>query len=207
MLRSALALALGAGLVVSTMAPAQTLLAVDGWQGFKFGLKPDQARKVPGFEFGRYSAKNLLTQNQGAMASKKPALINGVPFKFDLWFNAFESLYQILMQNQTVTTRAECEAGFLNLLAYSEKTYGEFKPVYAARKANEQDQLPVAIEWRKAGGPSQYQLATAYLGIETASVWDARKYDGRHYLDIAAIWSAGAKDSQAVCLMQMDFRA
>lgn len=207
MLRSVLALALGASFLLSAPALGQTAQTLDGWQGFKFGLSPDQARKVPGAEFGRYSRKNLLDQNQGAMASKQPATINGMGFKFDLWFNAFEHLYEIALQNQKVITRAECEMGFLTLLAAYEKTHGEFKPVYTARKANEKDQLPVAIEWRKAGGPSQYQLATAYLGAETASVWEARKvYGARTYLDIAAVWSAGSNTTQALCLTQIDYR-
>ncbi len=209
MLRSTLVLALAASVPIISFlagapASAQTL---DGWQGFKFGLSPDQARKVPGFQFGRYSRKNLMDQNQGAMASTKPVIINGMGFKFDLWFNAFERLYEIALQNQKITTRAECEIGFISLLATQEKAYGEFKPVYTARKAREGDQMPLAIEWRKAGGPSQYQLATAYMGFETASVWNARKvYDARHYLDIAAMWSAGSKTTQAVCLTQIDYR-
>lgn len=203
MLRSGLALALAAGLLACASASAQSL---DGWQGFRFGMGPDQARKVPGFEFGRYSRKNLMDQNQGAMASKKPAAINGVPYKFDLWFNAFEHLYEIALQNQKTTTRADCEAAFLTLLANSEKSYGEFKPVYAEHKKNDQDALPISIEWRKSAGPSQYQLATAYLGLETASVWDARRNFGARYLDIAAMWSAGRDDAQAVCLTQLDYR-
>jgi len=203
MLRSVMALALGASLM-SSGAFGQSL---DGWQGFKFGMGPDQVRKVPGFEFGRYSKKNLLDQNQGAMASKKPTAINGVPYKFDVWFNAFEALYEILFQNEQTTTRAECEAGFLKLLADNEKSYGEFKPVYDERKKNDQDTVPIAIEWRKSDGPSHYQLATAYLGLETASVWDARKNYGRRYLDLAAIWSAGRDDAKAVCLTQIDYRA
>ena len=210
--RSVLALGLAASLISSAVlaqTQSQSLPQnLDGWQGFKFGMGPDQARKVPGFEFGRYSRKNLLDQNQGAMAAKTPATINGVPYKFDLWFNAFESLYQILMQNEKTTSRAECEANFLKLLATSEKSYGEFKPVYDERKKNDQDTVPIAIEWKKSeGANSQYQLATAYLGLETASVWDARRTYGRRYLDLAAMWSAGREDSQAVCLMQLDFRA
>lgn len=206
-MRSGLVLALAAGILVCGGAMAEVPDNLEGWQGFKFGLTPDQARRVPGYELGRYSRKNLLNQNQGAMASIKPAAIHGMPFKFDLWFNAFERLYEIALQNQKITTRAECELSFLSLLAAEEKTYGEFKPVYAARKANERDQMPVAIEWRKGEGPSQYQLATAYLGEETASVWDARKvYGPRKYLDIAVMWSAGEKNPQALCLTQIDYR-
>jgi hypothetical protein len=202
MIRSGLAL-LAAAMLLTGAAGAQGL---DGWQGFKFGMGPDQARKVPGFEFGRYSRKNLMDENQGAMASKKPALINGVPYKFDLWFNAFEHLYEINLQNQKTTSRAACEATFLAALATSEKTYGEFAPVYSERKKNDQDVMPLSIEWR-ASGKSRYQLATAYLGLETASVWDARKvYGPRRYLDIAAVWSAGRDDAQAVCLTQLDYR-
>ena len=202
MRRSFLALALAATL--TSTASAQTL---DGWQGFKFGMGPDQVRKVPGFEFGRYSRKNLLDENQGAMAATKPIPINGVPYKLDVWFNAFEALYDIVFQNETTTNRAQCEAAFLKLLAQSEKTYGEFKPVYNEKKKNDQDTLPISIEWKKAAGASSYQLATAYLGLETASVWDARKVYGRRYLDLAAIWSAGRDDAQAVCLTQIDYRA
>jgi len=204
MQRSIAVVALAATFFAPVAGFGQTL---DGWSGFEFGMGPDQARKVPGYQFGRYSRKNLLDQNQGAMASKNPVTIDGNPYKFDLWFNAFESLYEINLQNEATGSRAECEARFLSLLTASEKTYGDFAPLYKEHKKNDQDTLPISIEWKQSGGKSRYQLATAYLGVETASVWDARKVYGGRYLDIATIWSAPRDDAQAVCLTQLDYRA
>lgn len=180
---------------------------LDGWGALKFGMSPDQARGVPGFTFGRYGAKNILNQNQGAMASKKPVLANGVPYSLDLNFNAFEVLARITLQNEKPTSQADCRDRFLGLLAQLEKTYGALSPVYAARKKNDQDLLPIAIEWQNGLGASRYQLATVFMGTETAYVWDARKSFDARYVDVSAVWSAPHDDEQAVCLTQMDFKA
>jgi len=188
-------------------APAWGADTLDGWSAFKFGMSPGQARAVPGQVFGRFSGKNILNQNSGAMASKKPAIVYGVPYTFDLLFNAFETLNRISMWNETTTTRADCETRFLTLMPQLEKTYGAFLPVYPQQKKNDQDQLPIAVEWKSTMGASRYQLATVYMGEETASVWNARRVFGGRFVDAVAIWSAAKDDAQAVCLTELDFKA
>jgi hypothetical protein len=193
-----LALAAGAAWAVD----AQVL---EGWGGLRFGMSPDTARAVPGLSFGRYSAKDLLQRNLGAMASTKPALINGIPYKFDLFFNAYSALYEIALWNEKPTNRAECEARFLSLLNGLEKSYGAFTPVYPLRKKDDQDQMPTSVEW--IGQPARYALATVYLGQETANVWNGRKDIAGRYVDAAAVWSGATEESQAVCLTELDFKA
>jgi hypothetical protein len=193
-----LAVAANAALAVD----AQTL---DGWGALRFGMSPDQARAVPGLNFGKYSPKDLLERNLGAMASTKPALINGIPYKFDLFFNAYSALFEIALWNEKPTNRAECEARFLSLLNGLEKSYGSFAPVYPVRKKNDQDQMPTSVEW--IGQPAHYALATVYLGQETANVWNGRKDIGGRTVDTAAVWSAANEESQAVCLTEIDFKA
>jgi hypothetical protein len=189
-------------LAAAAPAAAQTL---DGWGSFKFGMSPDQARAVPGTSFGRYSSKNILNLNSGAMASKKPALVNGVPYKFDLLFNAFETLNRISLNNEKTTGRAECETRFLTLLSNMEKSYGKFLPVYPRQKKNDQNQLPIAVDWKNSGA-SGYQLATVYMAEETAYVWNARFVLNNRYVDAVAAWSAAQQDSQAVCLTDLEFK-
>jgi hypothetical protein len=181
---------------------AQTL---EGWGGLHFGMSPDQARAVPGLSFGRYSAKDLLQRNLGAMASTKPGLIGGVPYKFDLFFNAYSALYEIALWNEKPTNRAECETRFLTLLGGLEKNYGGFAPVYPVRQKNDQEQIPTSVEW--IGKPARYALATVYMGQETASVWNGRRDIGGRTVDAAAVWSAPKDDAQAMCLTEITFKA
>ena len=198
-----LAFSLLAAILPAAAAPA----ALDGWGLLKFGMSPDQARAVPGITFGRYGARNILNQLHGAMAAKKPILVNGIPYSLDLNFNTFEALAQITLQNEKTTSEADCRDRFLALLGQLEKNYGALAPVYTARKKNDQDVLPISIEWQNGLGASRFQLATVFMGAETAYVWNARKlFDGR-YVDASAVWSAPHDDDQAVCLTQMDFKA
>src|ERR1700743_2331963 len=120
--------------VAATAALAVDAQVLDGWGALRFGMSPDQARSVPGLSFGKYSPKDLLQRNLGAMASTKPGLIDGIPYKFDLFFNSYSALYEIGLWNEKPTARAECEARFLTLLGGLEKSYGGFAPVYPVRK-------------------------------------------------------------------------
>src|ERR1700722_3361438 len=162
-------------------ASAQTL---EGGCALKFGMSPDQARALPGLAFGRYTAKDLLERNLGAMASTKPALIGGVPYNFNLFFTAYSTLYEIGMWSEKNSSHDDCQAAFLALLGGLEKNYGAFAPVYPVRKKNDQDQLPMSIEW--IGTPPHYHLVTAYLNQETAYVWNGRKSIGNRYVDASA---------------------
>ena len=107
--------------------------------------------------------------------------------------------------DQRDSSRADCQASFLTLLGGLEKDFGAFAPVYPVRKKNDQDELPMSIEW--IGTPPHYQLATAYLNQETAYVWNGRKtIDGR-YVDASAVWSAPTDDGQSACLTEINFRS
>jgi hypothetical protein len=139
------------------------------------------------------------------MASQKPGVIGGVPFSFNLFFNAYSALYEIGMWNEKNGSRTECQNGFLSLLGGMEKSYGAFAPVYPAHKKNDQDQLPISIE--QIGTPPHYHLATVYLNQETATVWNGRKSLGERYVDVSAVWSAPNDDAQSVCLTEIDFKS
>jgi hypothetical protein len=188
-------------------AAAQEAPILDGWRDLKFGMSPDQARAVPGRDFGRYSRKDLLDRNNGAMGSKKPELVNGVPYNFNLYFNSFERLFDVGLWHETTTSQADCESRFLALLQALEKPYGKFDPVYPPRVKNDQDQLPMSIIWKNGPGVSRYQEVTAYLATETAHVWNARKLFGGRYIDAAAVWSAESDSASAVCLTEIDARS
>ncbi|HWC62155.1 MAG TPA: hypothetical protein VG501_00935 [Rhizomicrobium sp.] len=180
---------------------------LDGWRDMKFGMSPEQARALPGRDFGRYSRKDLLDRNNGAMGSKKPELVNGVAYNFNLYFNSFERLYDLGFWHQTPTSQADCEGRFLTLLQTLEKSYGKFAPVYPPRTKNDQDQLPMSIIWKNAPGVSRYQEVTAYLASETAHVWDARRLFNGRYIDAAAVWSAEREGANALCLTEIDVRS
>ena len=174
--RSVPGIVMVAGFLAMTVSatPAQTL---EGWGGLRFGMTPDQARAVPGLVFGKFAAKDLLERNLGSMGSEKPALIGGVPFNFNLFFNAYSALYEIGLWNEKTSSHADCQTAFLALLGGFEKNYGAFAPVYPARPKKDQDQLPMSIE--QIGTPPHYHLATVYLNQETATVWNGRKNAGR----------------------------
>ena len=188
-------LALSPALAAPAAAPV-----LDGWGSFKFGMSPEKARAVPGQDFGRFSAKNLLNQNDGAMSSKKPVPLYGVPYSLDLHFGSFESLRRISMWHEQTTSQADCETAFLTLLSRLQKDYGKFLPIYPEQKKNDQDQLPMSVAWKPG-----YQLATAYLAAETAYVWSGRAVFGARYIDAAAVWSAGPETDRAVCLTEVEF--
>jgi hypothetical protein len=194
-----------AGLLAGA-APAPAAESLDGWGGLKFGMSPDQARSVPGLSFGRFGAKNLMNQNAGAMGANKGTLINGITYTMDLFFNAYEALNEISMQNQKTISMADCQDRFLILLGQQEKSYGAFLPVYPEQKKNDQAELPISIEWKTSPGASRYQLATVFMPEETAYVWDARKVFGNRFVDAAAVWSAPHDDAQAVCLTELDYK-
>src|ERR1700722_18459035 len=152
--------------LVTSAAPASSVPALDGFGAFKFGMSPGQARAVPGQIFGAFSAKNLLEENIGSMASKKPAMVYGASYSFDLFFNSFQALRKVSLQNQKTSARADCENTFLALLSQLEKTYGKLSPVYPQRKKDDQAQVPISVEWKSSAGASRYQLATVYLAQE-----------------------------------------
>jgi hypothetical protein len=196
-----------AALVLAGAAPATAAQSLDGFGLFKFGMSPDQARAVPGASFGRYSPKNILNMDVGAMASKIRANVYGVSYTYDVFFNSFQALNGISLTNEKTTSRSDCETGFLTLLSQLEKTYGKFLPVYPQQKKNDQDQLPISVAWKGSRGASGYQLATVFLNEETAYVWNARLVMGSRYVDAATAWSAPQDGDQAVCLSEIDFKS
>ena len=139
------------------------------------------------------------------MASKKPAMIGSVPYNFNLFFTAYSTLYEIGMWSEKNSSRDDCQAAFLTLLGGLEKNYGAFAPVYPVRKKNDQDQLPMSIEW--IGTPPHYHLVTAYMNEETATVWNGRKNLGDRYVDASAVWSAPNDQGQSACLTEIDFKS
>ena len=191
-------------LILAAPAWAQSL---DGWGALKFGMSPEQARAQKGFTFGVFGAKNIMNENHGAMASKKPVLVNGIPYSMDIYFNAFEAMNEISMWNEKTVSQADCQDRFIILLGQIEKTYGKLAPVFPEKKKIDQDTLPMSVEWKNAPGASRYQLATVFMPSETAYVWDARRLFGGRYVDAAAVWSAPHDDDQAVCLTELDFKS
>src|SRR6202012_2612345 len=146
----------------------------DGWQGYKFGLSPDQARAVPGMVFGPYSAKNLWNENKGAMGAKGQPKIFGLPWALDLFFNDGQKLNEISLENEKKSSRDDCQLAFAFALSQMEKIYGGFQPVNPERKRLDSDAPPTSVEYRALGG-SRYELAMVSLPDEYAYVWKARK--------------------------------
>lgn len=194
---------MASGVLAAVLAGSQLGAAsLDGWSAFKFGMSPEAARALKGQSFGRYMVDE---RNQGAMGSTKPASVYGAPYSFYLFFSAFKALNRIELQNEQTTNQAGCQSAFLVLLDHLEKTYGPLSPVYPEHARNASDALPISIVWKKSAGASRYQLATVFLGDETASVWDARRVYGKRYFDLTAAWSASDPGDKAVCLTQLEF--
>jgi hypothetical protein len=179
--------------------------ALEGWSGYKFGMSPDAARAVPGMIFGPYSAKNLMNQNVGAMGAKKNALVNGLPYVLDLFFDSSQKLNEITLDNEKKASQPDCEKTFLTLLGQMEKIHGGFSPVTPQRQKNNADTPPASVVW-KSQGASRYELATLALDDETASAWKARKTVGANSVEIAATWSGKEGSSQTPCVMAIDYR-
>jgi hypothetical protein len=209
MSRSALSFCLvtlfGAALVLVAPLAVFAAAPLDGWNGYKFGLSPDDARAVPGIAFGKYSAKNLQDQDIGAMSAQRPIRLNGIAFSLDLLFEPPKMLSRISMANETKTAQPDCETRFVGMLSFLEKSYGGFAPFSPQRqKKNDQDELPSTVAWKSQAG-LRYQLTTVPLPDETGYVWAARKTDGKHTLDVAATWSAKDGDTGIACLINVDF--
>jgi hypothetical protein len=185
--------------------PALGAQGLDGWSGYKFGMSPDAARAVPGMIFGPYSAKNLMDQNVGAMGAKKDAMVNGLPYVLDLFFDSAQKLNEITLDNEKKAAQPDCEQTFLTLLAQMEKIHGGFLPVNPQRQKNASDTPPASLVW-KSQGASRYQLATLSLDDETASAWKARKVVGGNYMEIATTWSGKEGSTQTPCVTAIDYR-
>jgi len=181
---------------------AQPLL---GWNSYKFGMLPAEARAVPGIVLGDYSARDLQDRDVGAMSAQQPVRMNGTAFSLDLIFEPPKSLSKINLANQVRTTQPACETRFIGMLSFLEKTYGGFAPINPQRpKKDDRDQLPSTVEWKSQAG-LRYQLTTVPLANETGHVWAARKTDGKHSLDVSATWSAKDGDTGITCLINVDF--
>jgi hypothetical protein len=183
--------------------PVLASQAIDGWNGYKFGMSPDAARAIPGISFGPYSSKNLMNENVGAMSSKM-AMLNGRAYTLDLFFDASQKLNRAYLENQITASRPECEKRFLDLVTLMEKSYGRFLAVNPQRQRNNADTPPVSLVWKKQGANS-YELATIFLNGETASAWRARNVQGGKYVDIAATWSGKTDDAHSACVTNLDF--
>jgi beta-lactamase regulating signal transducer with metallopeptidase domain len=155
----------------------------------------------------RYIAEiKLGLVSDDAMAAKSFA-IYGAPYNLDLSVNALENHNRIGLWRETTNSQAGCKTTFLALLAGLEKSYGKFSPVYPQRKKNDQDQLPISMEWKNGPGASGYALATVYMNTETAYAWNARKIIGGRSVDAAAVWSAEHDSDNAPCLTELEFKS
>jgi hypothetical protein len=192
-----------ASLALLLATPALAAQAIDGWNGYKFGMSPDAARAVPGISFGPYSSKNLMNEDVGAMSSKM-AMLNGRAYTLDLFFNAAQKLNRAYLENQITAARPECEKRFLDLVTLMEKSYGRFLAVNPQRRRSSADTPQVSLVWNKQGANS-YELATIFLNGETASAWRARNGQGGKYVDIAATWSGKTDDARSACVTSLDF--
>lgn len=193
-------------LVVLLAPPTWAAQPLDGWNGYKFGQSPDAARAVPGLTFGRFTPKNLMNEDAGAMSAQNNAMLNGRAYRMTLLFNASQKLTEIILENQIDLNQPDCEKRFLGLMTVLEKTYGPFKAVDPQRKRNDAETPPTALAWKKQG-PSGYQLSTVFLSSETASAWKARVVQNANYADVTAAWSGKADSDQAPCLTDVDFKA
>jgi hypothetical protein len=194
-----------AGVLLMTALPTFAALPLDGWNGYKFGMSPDQARAVPGVVFGKYSAKDLQDRDIGAMSAQQPVRMNGIAFSLDFIFEPPKKLSRISLENQVTTTQPACETRFIGMLSFLEKTYGGFAPINPQRpKEDDRDQLPSTVEWKSQAG-LHYQVTTVPLANETGHVWSARKTDSKHSINVSATWSAKDGDTGITCLMNVDF--
>lgn len=198
--RSLMPVAVITGMLV---VPALAAVPLDGWGAYKFGMSPDAARAVPGQTFGLYSPKNLLNENKGAMGARKPSMLYGFAWAFNLFF-ADDKMNALSLENEKRASLADCEKTFLSVLGQSEKTYGAFAPVNPERMRNESDTPPTSLEW-KTQGASRYQLATLTLDDEYAYAWKARKSQGGNYVELTATWSGPPKAPSAPCVTDINF--
>jgi hypothetical protein len=194
-----------AGFLLMAAQPTFAAQPLQGWNGYKFGMTPDEARAVPGATLGKYSAKDLQDRDVGAMSAQQPVRMNGIAFSLDLIFEPPKSVSKISLENQVRTTRQGCETRFIGMLSFLEKTYGGFAPINPQRlKKDDQDELPSTVVWKSQAG-LRYQLTTVPLADETGHVWAAQKTDGKHSLDVSATWSAKDGDTGITCLINVDF--
>lgn len=184
--------------------PAGGAQALDGWNAYKFGLSPDATRAIPGETFGLYSPKNLMNENRGAMAAKKPVSLFALTWTLDLLFNSSEKLNEVTLESEKKSSREDCEKTFLGVLAQLEKSYGGFSAVNPERKRNDSDTPPTSLEWRVQGA-SHYEFATVALEDEYAFVWKARKNAGANSLGLTASWSGKPDERSAACVTNMDY--
>jgi hypothetical protein len=200
--RSVLSLAVFAALLATPVFGAQPL---DGWGGYKFGMSPDAARAVPGQVFGPYSAKNLWNENKGAMGAKKQSMVYGLGWALNLFFDSYEKLNEVSLENERNSSRGDCEKNFLSILGQLEKSYGGFSPVNPQRKRVDTDTPPTSLEWR-AQGASGYQFAVVSYEDEYAFVWKARRTVAGNFVDVAATWASKPDDPSAPCITDIDYQ-
>jgi hypothetical protein len=194
-----------AGFLLLSELPAFAARPLQGWNGYKFGMRPEEVRAVPGITLGQYSAKDLQDRDVGSMSAQQPVRMNGIAFSLDLIFEPPKSLSKISLENQVGTTQPGCETRFIGLSSFLEKTYGGFAPINPQRlKKDDRDELPSTVVWKSHAG-LRYQLTTVPLADETVHVWAARNTDGKYSLDVSATWSAKDGDTGITCLIHVDF--
>jgi hypothetical protein len=191
--------------------------ALPGWNAFQFGMSPQAVLAIPDYDVSGYIPVTPSGEDLGAITSKRDAALYGHPYRLTLFFTRHQkpddralipaqTLGEIALQDENPSPRDDCQNAFLLLLARLEKNYGKFGPFYPERKESPQDRLRMSVEWKNSGALSRYQLITVFLPLETAYVWNARRYFGTRYVDLAAIWSAQRAGDPSTCMTVLDFK-
>ena len=168
--------------------PALTQTALEGYGEFRFGMKLDQVRAIPGltwlpFEATKVAAGTPFEMTSRTMKSRGATTIEGKRFQIETYYNSQMELISVTFEGlQRTVSPAICEQDFQEFLRKFEGRYGTFSPIDVPQTVNVG--FSVSIEHRRLpGGSSSYQ---ANVAAEKGMVATrARREFGRPKLEVS----------------------
>ena len=197
-------------------AQAQQVTEIDGWQSYKFGMTPDEARAVPRLDWGKLDHSTFALD---ANAAALPAMTSittikraGHSFAIELSFDQ-DKLENVTLRTTNEDTipfrrRSECVERFEDLLRDFEHRYGPFIPFQSAHPTERVGAMDQSIEWRTlSDSASQYQLAREEFAGTIAAEADARTKWGPPGVQLHMSWSRGSASQGRSCELEIRYRS
>ena len=170
----------------------------DGWDGYKFGMTPQQVRDVPGFKWDHLQKTAVLHFVIYRMDSNDPMTLDGHDYKPSLFFDEKQKLDGILLTSVEKKTPQQCETSLQQLVQAHQKRFGDFSP-----KVQQRSQHGLESVWHGvAGTHSQYSAVTMTTANGSQERFEAR----REFHDASdTIVDLTAEPDQDTCKLQIQF--
>jgi hypothetical protein len=193
---------------LSAPAPATDSKGLEGWGDYKFGMTPEQVKKIPkaswldlktteflGVVINRLQASTLFEIAQRSFSASFYFQSQGLPAP---------SLQQLMFENKASgQSAASCEAIFLDLLRYAEEQHGAFQATTPAQPEKVESYGSLAIEWRnRPQYKSTYEVRDMKINAGEAApaertiVAQAVRPFGQSYMSVATTFNPASSECE-----------